>query len=291
MAIASAARRNAAGRRPGTPHTAPPASRRRPLAIVPARPRTCWRVRCSSPRTSSNPDRTIGEPSLIFSYEYRMVAISVSFARKKKPASATANRASRTTPTRRAYFSHRRMPIVAASNPATIAKTAARRTSVNQSSPSLSAGQMEQFASPFVPGRLPGERLGQGDRGAAVDRFPESEGRFEVERAGPQLGILGRLEDLANFGVNLAPLAEHGERGPALGQVMGHARIVGVRRPQFADECGDPAVNSPHFIRHACGRRSISDRVHDRDLIDLRELVREATRSGPTAEDSRPMCS
>ena len=197
-----------------------------------------------------------------------MVAISVSFARKKKPASATANRASRTTPTRRAYFSHRRMPIVAASNPATIAKTAARPTSVDQSAPSMCAGHMEQFGQPVCPRALRGERLGQGDRGGAVDRFPESEGRFEVECAVPQLGIFGRLEDLANFGVNHAPLAEHGERGPALGQVMGHARIVGVHRPQFADECGDPAVNSLHFIRHAAAGE-VSDRVDDRDLFDL----------------------
>ena len=91
-----------------------------------------------------------------------------------------------------------------------------------------------------------------------VDRFAESEGRFEVKRAVPQLGIFGRLEDLANFGVNHAPLAEHGERGPALGQVMGHARIVGVHRPQFVNKRGDPVVNSPHFIRHGAAGRAIS---------------------------------
>ena len=188
---------------------------------------------------------------------YRMVAISVSFARKKQPASATANRASRTAPTRRTYFSHRRMPIVAASNPANIAKTAASRTRVDQSMRSLNAAEWSSSPARLSPA-LHGERLGQRDRGGTVDRFPESEGRFEVKRAVPQLGILGRLEDLANFGVNLALMAEHGERGPALGQVMGHARIVGVPRPQFADECGDPAVNSPYFIRHAAAARFLT---------------------------------
>ena len=158
----------------------------------------------SGPGTASNRDRTIGEPSPIFSDKYRMVAISESFARKKKPASTTADRASRTTPTRTTYFSHRRMPIVAAIIPTTIAKTAARPTSVYHSESEPGRGSVEQVASPFVPGRLPGERLGQGDRGGTVDRFPESEARLEEERVLPQRGILRRLEDLADFGVNHA---------------------------------------------------------------------------------------
>jgi hypothetical protein len=91
--------------------------------------------------------------------------------------------------------------------------------------------------------------------------------------------ILGRLEDIADFADNHTALADPGERGPALGQVMGQARIVGVLRSQFADKRGDPAVNSPEFILPGASG-DLCDRVDDRDPIDKRELV-----GGPEPRD------
>ena len=187
MAIARAA--SAKRRRATTSNTAaaPPALTAKAARIVPARARTCWRVSCgSSPLTVSHRDRVIliAEPSLIFSFnEYRIVAISVSSAQEEEdserdreqgeqdhthangvlhpPSHADRRREQPGNHREDRGQSHKRVPLGA----------------------ELVRGQEEQYASPSVPGRCPANDSARETAVRTVYRFPESEGRFEVENA------------------------------------------------------------------------------------------------------------